>query len=423
MTAPAGAFDRVRGGGGFNRVWAAATVSNLGDGMLAAAVPLLVATLTRDPILVAGATVAGQLPWLLFALPSGALVDRWDRRRVMLVADGVRAVVVLGLAAAALGVGAPATILVVYAVAFVLASAETLFDPASEALVATIVPRDALASANSRLQVTTWLTNIVLGPALGALLLGIWAGLPFIVDAVTLLIAVALVATLRGSFGSTARRETRAPLTTEIAVGLRWLAAHRLLRSLAVSAGVINLVTFGVVATFVLYARDVLGVSGSAYGFLLSAVGVGGLIGATLAPRAIRTLGPGRAIRAGLGLGALAALAMSLTTDVVVVVVASLGFGVMLTFWNVVVITLRQRVVPDELRGRVMSVYRLLAWGTQPLGALLGGVTAAAISLQAVLAVAAVAYAGVALASLGFLGGRELPDQHAPVEPALAGLT
>ncbi len=412
--------SRLRGG--FGRLWAAGAISNLGDGMLLAAIPLLVSTLTPDPLLVAGATAAGQLPWLLLALPSGALVDRWDRRQVMLVADGFRAVVVLALAGVAVGAGAPLGVLAVYLFAFLLASAETFFDPASEAMIATIVPPDQLASANGKLQTSTWLTNIFLGPAIGAFLFGLGAGWPFVADAATFLIAVVIVATLRGSYRATAEAvappRRRAPLWAEIAEGLHWLASHRLLRSLAIAGGLINLATFGVVAIFVLYARDVLGVSGTAYGLLLSAVGLGGLVGATIAPTTIRHLGPGAAIRVGLGLGAVAALVMSASASVPVVVIASLGFGVMLTFWNVAVITIRQRLVPDELRGRVMSVYRLLSWGSQPIGALAGGVIASLLSLQAVFVIAAVTYAVMALVSLRILGGRAMPERESLPESA-----
>ncbi|MEW5991479.1 MAG: MFS transporter [Chloroflexota bacterium] len=408
--------------GGFGRLWAAGAISNLGDGMLLAAIPLLVSTLTREPLLVAGATVAGQLPWLLLALPAGALVDRWDRRDVMLAADGFRAVVVLALAGVAVGAGAPFGVLAVYLIAFLLASAETFFDPASEAVIATIVRPDRLASANGRLQTSTWLTNIFLGPAIGAFLFGLGAGWPFVADAASFVIAVLIVATLHGSYRATAEASApprlRAPLRVEIAEGLRWLARHRLLRSLAIAAGLINLATFGVIAIFVIYARDVLGVSGTAYGALLSAVGLGGLIGATIAPRAIWILGPGGAIRLGLGLGAVAALVMSTAVSVPVVAIASLGFGVMLTFWNVAVITIRQRLVPDELRGRVMSAYRLLSWGSQPIGAVAGGVTASLVSLQAVFVTAAVTYAVMALVSFGILRGRAMPERKSRPEAA-----
>ncbi len=411
----AGATPRSAGlGGGFGRLWAASAISNLGDGLLLAAVPLLVASLTTDPLLVAGATAAGQLPWLLLALPAGAWVDRWDRRRVLLVADGIRAVVVLGLAWAAAGGGpAGAALVAIYGVAFVLAAAETFFDPASEALVARIVAPAALGRANGRLQGTTWLANIFAGPALGALLYGLAPWLPFVADAVTFVLAVLLVATLRGSFRPVGGASGGRPsLRGEIAEGLRWLARQPTLRTLAIAAGLVNLASFAIIATFVLYARVVLGISGTEYGILLSVIGVGGLIGATLAPPVLARLGPGNAIRIGLMLGAGAGVALAVTTDVAVVVVGGLGFGIMLTFWNVAVITLRQRMVPDHLRGRVMSAYRLVAWGTQPIGAVLGGALAGAVSLSAVPAVAAAIYVLVAL------GTTRIRLGSPPIQPA-----
>lgn len=389
-------------GRGFGRLWAASTVSGLGDGILLAAVPLLVTELTRDPVLVAGATVAGQLPWLVLSLPSGALVDRWDRRRVLVIADGLRAGLAIVLAAAAVASpGLPIGILAVYGLGFLLASAETFFDPAAEALVASVVPAANLGRANGRLQGSAWLTNIFAGPAIGALLFGLAVGLPFLVVAGAFLLAAVLAASLRGSYRPISAE--RAPLRSEIAVGLRWLGGHALLRGLAIAAGAVNLASFGIAAMYVLYAREVLGLDGVAYGLLLSAVGVGGLVGSALAPRVVEAVGPGTTVRVGLAAGAVAAGIMSVTDQPAIAVVASTGFGTMLTFWNVVVITIRQRSVPDALRGRVMSTFRMVSWGTQPLGALLGGLVAAAISVRAVWSVAAVVYVAVAIATLRIL--------------------
>ncbi|MFV1972050.1 MAG: MFS transporter, partial [Acidimicrobiia bacterium] len=176
----------------FTKLWAAAGISNLGDGIMMVAFPLVVASITRDPLLVAGATVANRIPWLLFALPSGALVDRLDRKRVMVVTDGFRAVVVslLGLMLLAGDVGLP----VIYAIGFLLGLAETFFDTSSEAILPALVPSDLLPSANGRLQATEWIGNAFVGPPFGAFLFAVTAGLPFLVDGGTFVVAALLVA-------------------------------------------------------------------------------------------------------------------------------------------------------------------------------------------------------------------------------------
>ena len=163
-------------GRSFNLVWTASAISNIGDGIMGAAFPLLVASVTRDPLLVSGANVIGRLPWFLFALISGALVDRMDRRRVMIWTDVFRAVVVGGLAL--LVASDQAGLAVIYGVAFLLGSAETLFDTSAEAIIPKLVPADDLTSANGRLQATEWLAGTFVGPPVGAALFAMAAATP-----------------------------------------------------------------------------------------------------------------------------------------------------------------------------------------------------------------------------------------------------
>lgn len=384
----------------FRRLWGTLAASNLGDGLLGAATPLLVASLTRDPLLVAGATAAGQLPWLLFALPSGAIVDRLDRRAVVLLVNSVRAalVILLGfVATGALG-GLPA-IALIYLVAFLLVSGDTFVDPAVEALVADVVAPEHLPAANSRFQGTLWFMQLFGGPPLGAALFTVWPALPFGVGAAAFLAAVVLLVGLGGSF-----RPERAArpndLRAEIVEGIRWLVARPLLFQLAILAGTINTFAFAVIAIFVLYAQDVLGVGGLGYGVLLAVIGVGGLLGSLVATRVIAAVGPGRAISVGVGLGAVSGIVMAFVTNAVIAAIVTIGYGVMLTFWNVVVVSLRQELVPRQLRGRILGVYRLVAWGAQPVGALVGGILASTLGLQAPFLISGLAFVVVALVSL-----------------------
>jgi MFS family permease len=376
--------------GRFSRLLAAAGVSNLGDGVAQAAMPLLVASLTRDPLLVAGATVASQAPWLLLALVSGALVDRVDRRRVMIVTDLVRAGL-MGILALALVTGR-AEIWLIYLLAFALTSAETVFDPASEAILPQIVERADLPAANSRLQGLTWVANSFAGPPLGAALFAVAAAAPFALDAASFVIASLIVATIPGVYAAR-RDDDGASLRREIGDGLRFLAGHPILRWTTPMAGLTNLAAFSIIAIFVLYVQDVLGLDAIGYGLLLSALGIGGLAGAVAAGRLIDALGPSTVIRLTLALGFAAGLVLALVPNVIVAAAAILTFGFQITLWNVTVISLRQELVPDAMRGRIAGSSRLVTWGTQPLGALMGGALAAAFSLQAPLMFAAVLFA------------------------------
>ncbi|MDJ0924312.1 MAG: MFS transporter [Acidimicrobiia bacterium] len=394
-------------GARFNKLWAAVIVSNLGDGVQIVAFPLLVASITRDPVLVAGATVVGRIPWLLFALPAGAMVDRMDRRRVMVAVDWGRALVV-GVLGGLLLAG-DVNLALVYVVAFLLGSAETMFDTASEALIPNLVAPDQLDSANGRLQASEWAANTFVGPPLGAALFAAAVALPFLFDAGTFVIGALLVSTIAGSYASKETPEHAvADLRREIGTGLSWLWRHRVLRTLAMMAGVTNLVGTGIVAIFVLFVQDILQLGDIGYGLILATIGVGGLIGSVTAQLFTKRFGPGTTLvgsQVGLGLGA---VVMGATSSPVVAALIAGLYGLLIGLWNVVAVTLRQRLTPDELRGRVASVARLLAWGTQPLGALLGGVVAAGFGLRAPFYVAAVVWASLAVVVLPIVNNRRI---------------
>ena len=182
----------------YRKLWTASTVSNLGDGVTEVAAPLLAATLTRDPVLVAGLAFAHRLPWLLFTLVSGALVDRLDRRRIMWTADAVRTAMI-GLLGLAVYAGL-ANLPLLYAVFFVLGTAETLFDNASQAILPAVVDREKLEKANGRLFGAQLVANEFAGPPLGGILFAAAAAAPFLLDAGTFAAAAALVLAMRGSF-------------------------------------------------------------------------------------------------------------------------------------------------------------------------------------------------------------------------------
>ena len=404
-------------GSRFNRLWAAAAVSNLGDGVMAVAFPLLVASITRDPLLVASATIANRIPWLLFALPAGAFVDRMDRRRMMVTVDWFRAIAV-GLLGVLLFFG-DVSLPVVYAIAFLLGSAETLFDTASEAIIPSLVGSDRLDSANGRLQAAEWTANSFVGPPFGAVLFAIAVSLPFLFDAGTFMLAAVLVAGIGGSYRSVEQGEGKTgSFRREIGAGLKWMWRHTVLRTLALMAGATNLVGTGIVAVFVLFAQDILGLGEVGYGLIMAVLGVGGLIGALASPIVTRRLGQGTTLLATLVLLAAGAFGMGTTNNAWVAGVVIGIFGLAIAMWNVVAISLRQSLTPDPLRGRVASVARLLAWGTQPLGALLGGVVASGFGLRAPFFVAGGVWVAVFALTIPIVNNRRIaaltPQPEAP---------
>jgi len=373
-----------------------------------------VATLTRDPLLVAGATLVGRLPWFLFALISGALVDRMDRRKVMVVTDALRAV---GIGLLAWGVATGDVGLVaIYALSFGLGVAETFFDTSGEALVPRLVDGEFLPAANGRLQALEWVGGAFAGPPLGAFLFALGASLPFFVDSASFALAALFIALIPGIYRS--ERQDHGTVGEEIRSGLRWLWGQRVVRTLVMMAGVTNLFAFGIIAIFVLFAQDILGVGDVGYGILLATIGVGGLAGALVAQRLVRAIGPGNTLRLSVAISVVAAGVMGAISEAWIAAALLALWGFLITGWNVVSVSLRQTLTPDDLRGRVAGAARLLAWGSQPLGALLGGIVGRSLGLRWPFFIAAVAYAVMLLLTWTIIGNDSIEAAKAGVVKA-----
>jgi len=370
-------------GPGFWRLWSASVLSNLSDGMFWVALPLLAVSLTDSPALVAGVTVASRLPWLIFALIAGALADRLDRRRTMMLVDFGRVALVGGLALAV--VAGAASIWLVYAVGFLLGVLETLFDTAAQAILPNIVPRERLTAANGRLLAAEFSMNQFVGPPLGGFLAAVGLGFAFGTTAAGWLGAALLIAGLAGSF----RAERSGPPTRidqEIREGIAYLARHRLLRVLAVVLALLNLAQGAVWAILVLYAvaPGPMGLSGVGYGLLLTANAIGTITGTIVAGPIERRLGkPNLFVVCVIVLVAGNVALASSTNPFVVGGVFAVG-GIFLGAFNVAYQSLRQRIVPDRILGRLVATFRMLGWGALPVGALLGGIVGEAFGLTAV---------------------------------------
>ena len=398
-------------GSGFRRIWLAAGISNLGDGIVLTAMPLLVVSLTRDPILVAIAYASLYLPWLLFALPSGALVDRVDRRWAMVSTDLARAAILGGLALPV--VAGRADIALVCVFSFALSSAETVFDPASEAIVPLVVPPQALPSANARLQGTTAALNNFVGPPLGAALFAAFAAAPFVLDSASFVASALIVLTLTGSYRAPTV-DAKRPVVAEIRDGLRWLFRHPVLRYTTPLAGLMSGAGYAVLAILVLFSQDVLGLGDLGYGVLMAAFGIGALAGAFTAGRVIAAISPTWALRLPSWIMALSLLASGMTPEPGVAGVALAASGFAVSLWNVAHVSLRQQLVPDALRGRVAGCNNLVAWGSRPIGAALGGVAAAALGLRAPFVLGAILLAGGGIVALLRISPSAIADASEP---------
>ena len=390
------------------RLWWANTISSTGDGAFVAALPLLAVTITRDPRLVAVVTAATFLPWLLLSLPAGAVVDRYDRAALMWRAQAVQAAVVAVVAI--LIVAHRADIEVLAVGGLLLGSAEVIFSNAAQSVLPALVPPDLLPKANGSQQVSLTVGESFLGPPVGSLLFAAAAALPFGLDAASFAGSAALLAGLPRTNGT--REDTKRPtIRAQIAEGLRWLAGHRLLRLVAVLLGIYNFANQMGQAILVLLATQVLHVSTRGYGLLLAASAVGSVVGGLVNPVLTRRLGllPSLILPAVATAAAFVGLGLAPDPAVAAALLAVQGFSV--TMWNVVTVSLRQRIVPGHLLGRVNSVYRMLGWGLMPVGALTGGFVAHAAGLRAPYVVAGLLCLLSVLAALPLLlaAGRSAP--------------
>ena len=387
-------------GSSYWKLWTATAISNLGDGVSMVAYPWLASAVTRSPILIAAAGFASRLPWLIFTLHAGVLTDRFDRRKLIVAMDFMRGLltVFVGLVVFFNKDSFPAldelttitnletnwpiyfTLLIT---AFLFGLAEVLRDNSAQTLMPSVVDKENLEKANGRMWSAESLTNSFIGPPLGSLLIGIAIFIPFFFDAVSFFFAVALIASLKGTFKPVADDKPREKINfkAEIKEGYVWLWAHPLLRPMAIILGSMNGLGTMVGATFILFAQEVLETSVFTFALLGTAGAVGGTVGGLLAPKISAKLGSGRSLALTLAAAPIGSLIIALTTTwqvVWVVVVFETFFAIL---WNTITVSLRQSIIPTHLLGRVNSVYRFFAWGSIPIGMFVGGGLVSALTL------------------------------------------
>ena len=366
----------------FRLLWAATAVSNLGDGIGMVALPLMAASLTRDPLLIAGVAAAQRLPWLLFVLVSGVIIDRSDRRRLQQGANLMRGLL-LGLLGAAALVGW-ITIPLLLGVAFLLGIAETLADTAAVALLPAVVTRDELERANGWLFTTQTVANEFVGPPLGGGLFALIAAAPLLLVAACYGLAATLISLLRGGFQPAPSGPWSFGLVRrEIGEGLRWFWGHRLMRALGVKAAWEHGCWAATNAILVVLAQERLGLDATGYGLLLSAGAVGGVLGGLSASWIIGRIGAGSAAMLNLLIQAVAyaGIAFSISPQFVALMLALQSYTG--SVGGVVGVSFRQAIIPDTLIGRVSSVFRLYALGAMAVGAVVGGLLARSFGVLA----------------------------------------
>lgn len=332
--------------------------------------PLLAASITRNPVAVAVVGGAVWLPWLLFGPVGGAIVDRVDRRALMARVQFARMFLMAALVAAILAGLESIALLAV--VALLIGAGEVLVDSALYSLVPRVVSESDLEAANGRLGVAQLAGNELAGPPVGGLLFGLVPWAPFFVDAISFAASGALLNGVEGDFKARSEADAATSVWHDAREGLRWLARHEVLRATAVGLGAINIAT-GYWAILVLFALEVLDVSGLGFGLLMSAGALGGVAGSFLGARVAKVLGRSRGMLWPLAAAGVASALIGLTSHPVAAGMLMFVEGLAVGIFNVIGRSLRQVLTPDGLQGRVTSGFRMLSYGMGAVGAIAGG--------------------------------------------------
>ena len=387
-------MERTNLGRRFWTLWTAFSASNLGDGLTLVGFPLLAITLTDDARLVSVVFAARFLPFLIIGLPAGVVIDRFDRRHIAMVAQVARASALIGIAVAV--ISDVATIPLVAAGAFVVGVGEVLTDGGLPAVVRDVVANEHLEVANSRLRASETVSNMFVGPPIGALMFELQPSLPFFGAAGLYLLTSGLLSQLRGDFKPEID-PNEGSFREQMTKGLSYVWNHPVLRPLALTVAAFAFVGEAGNTVLVILATERLGLSPVQFGLLLTVDAVAAVIMSFLVMGLVRRTSHGSSMKLSVIAYSLQAFLLGFSTFLPFIVLAVVLGGISDPAWNVITSTARQRLVDDAIFGRMMTAYLFVAWSFQPLGALFGGVIAEAFGPEWVYVVS-----GTVVASLLF---------------------
>ena len=393
-------------GSTFNKLWSATLASNVSDGLLKTAMPLLAATLTRDPVVVAALAAVVMLPWLFFAIPIGSLVDRVDRRIAMWVANAIRfaAAAVLTVTIVTDTVNIP----ILYVLAFIIGAAEVLYDTTAQALIPQILKPEQLERGNSRLSIGATMVGELVGSPLSGILYALAIFLPFVSGTLGVLLAVVLVAIIPGSYKAIKALDDngvelpKKSLWADMRFGISYLLKEKVLLKLVLLTTSIGFFFSASQSTMVLFMLDVLKVPFALFGFVFLAGAFGNILGSIVAPKLSERFGRMNIMALTIFLSGLLTALSGFAPNVWVWIVLSVFIGIAIAHWNILLMSTYHQIIPNELFGRIHGTRRTLVWGLMPIGSLVGGVFAL-IDLRAPLIIGGAIGAIIALVGVPFI--------------------
>ena len=391
-------------GPAFNRMWASSVISNLSDGILIAAAPLLAISLTDSTVLISAIGAMVMLPWLLFAIPIGVIVDRVDRRFILAGANATRSAVV-GLLALLIATDNDSIYWLLFA-SFVIGVCEVAADTTAQSLIPQILEEKNFEKGNSRLQISETVIQGFVGAPLSGFIYAIAISLPFFINSLGLAVAALLALSIPIKYLQDVRKDEAAQEKTKFVAdmkfGIRYLFNEKVLRRLVVTTASIGVCYSMGTATMVLFIIEELKLPQHLFGVILTIQGIGAIAGAFVAPRLSKKFGRSRVMTFGITSSSVVLLLQGFSPNVYIFVALATFGGFAISQWNILLMATYQTVIPNELYGRIHGTRRTLVWGMMPIGSLLGGVLAHH-SLRLPMYVGGVIATTLAFLSIGFL--------------------
>jgi MFS family permease len=391
-------------GPAFNRMWASSMVSNLSDGILIAAAPLLAISLTDSTVLISAIGASLMLPWLLFAIPIGVLVDRVDRRFILAGANATRSAVV-GVLALLISID-QVTIYWLLVASFVIGVCEVAADTTAQSLIPQILEEKNFEKGNSRLQISETVIQGFVGAPISGFIYAIAIALPFFINSLGLAVASLLALSIPIKYLQDVRTDNvekeKTKFVADMKFGIKYLFNEKVLRRLVVTTASIGVCYSMGTATMVLFIIKELELPEQLFGVILTIQGIGAVAGAFVAPRLSKRFGRSNVMTFGIVSSSLVLLLQGFSPNIYIFVALATFGGFAISQWNILLMATYQTVIPNELYGRIHGTRRTLVWGMMPIGSLLGGVLAH-YSLRLPMYVGGVIATVIAFLSIGFL--------------------
>ena len=390
-------------GPAFNRLWAGSIISNLADGVLIAAAPLLAITLTDSTVLISVIGAMVMLPWLLFAMPIGVMVDRVDRRYILAGSNAIRSAVV-GFVALGIATGHVTIYWLIFS-AFIIGVCEVATDTTAQSLIPQILDEEHYEKGNSRLQISEVVIQGFIGSPLSGFLYALAIWLPFFMNSIGYAVATLLALSIPIQYLQDVRTENskqeKPHFIEDIKFGIKYLYNHKVLRRLVITTASIGVCYSAGTATMVLFIIKELELDPKLFGVILTIQGLGALLGAIVAPKASKKFGRSIMMTLGITSSSVILLLQGFSPNIYIFVALATFGGFAISQWNILLMATYQTVIPNALYGRIHGTRRTLVWGMMPIGSLLGGVLAH-YSLRLPMYVGGVIASVIALSSIKF---------------------